>query len=126
MGTLLGTYDKSGAVSTPDLAAVPSRLMNVQQLKKNIGWFVQLDPPARDATMPDGDWLIRAVNTKAKLVELEYISTGHVARLGGDDIREFRGNPNRDGAGRRYGFLLLDTQLTLDGPNIRAKPLRRR
>lgn len=71
----------------------------------------RLTPDGRELPSIDDDWMLRAVQDG--LAELENLRTGHLLRLGYDNIREFR-TPN---------FLLLRCQITLKGNSALIEPL---
>ena len=97
--------------------------MNKDQLKKSVGFKVQLRPVARtrDGHLVDRDWTIRAVDDLK--LELDEPGSGFVATLGLDHVYSFMTNPTRDSGSERYGFLLLHVQLILDGHTIHIEPL---
>lgn len=96
--------------------------MNKSQLKKSLGYYLQLRPVprGRDGTITDEDWILRSVLEDR--LELEMPSMGYRATLGTDHVYSFMTNPARDSGGLRHGFLLLLVQLILDGPNIHIEP----
>ncbi len=97
--------------------------MNKDQLKKSVGFKVQLRPVARtrDGHLVDRDWTIRAVDDLQ--LELDEPGSGFVATLCLDHVYSFMTNPKRDSGSERYGFLLLHVQLILDGHTIHIEPL---
>jgi hypothetical protein len=82
--------------------------MNIKQFRKDIGKWFRLRPYVECRTsygqhFPrlDDYWCVERVNDTA--TELKNIGTGHVVKLGFDNIREFR-SPN---------FLLLRCQIIM-------------
>jgi hypothetical protein len=69
--------------------------MNASQLKKNVGQYVRLRPKVMRRA-PTGEllrfredrWSIDQVDEKG--VTIRNLTTGHVVKLGNDNIREFR------------------------------------
>jgi hypothetical protein len=75
--------------------------MNLSQLKKNIGWRVQLEPPAvhldpRGRELPDRneDWIIQSVSdTQVCITEAKILGLGTI--LGKDYVQSFDRVPRR-------------------------------
>lgn len=100
--------------------------MNLEQLKKNVGYWVKLVPQAYhlDAAgdpldFRNEDWSIMAVTDD--YVEVSAPS-GHFYRLGKDHVVSFYTDPNRSTGGPNYGFLQLKVQLYIQGANVTATP----
>lgn len=105
--------------------------MNWDQLKKNLGYRVQLEPVAirlddigRELPPRDDDWLIQEVTATG--VRISNITTGHATTLGKDHVHHFTSNPDRsvDG-GLQHGFLSLHVQIYLQGINLSVRPCSR-
>ncbi len=93
--------------------------MNWEHLKKLVGSSVRLRPlPIRIAPNGkrlrslDDKWFLTEVNRKTGL-ELINTATGHVLKLKGDNVKEFR-SPD---------YLLLRCRLFIHGPNIELEPV---
>src|ERR1700676_1938326 len=105
-----------------------NRAMNLEQLKKNIGWRVQLAPPAihLDALgreLPGGseEWIIKNVNaTEVRLDEATILGLGTV--LGPDVVHRFDTNRSR---GAQHGFLVLSQQMFIQQNKITFQPCPR-
>ena len=100
--------------------------MNLEQLKRNVGYRLKLVPPARhlDAAgdaMPvtDEDWLIADVNNE--FIELRD-ERARSYRLGKDQIRNFTTDSQRSNGTEKRGFLTLHVQLFVEGEAVRAVP----
>jgi hypothetical protein len=92
--------------------------MNLTQLKKNIGWRMQLAPQAihldefgRELPGKNEDWiLINVSDTEIRIDEASIL--GLTVKLGGDYVQSFATNPSRSVAGGlQYGFLKLHQQM---------------
>jgi hypothetical protein len=101
--------------------------MNLEQLKKNVGYRVQLLPVAcrlneRNCELPsiDYDWIIETVTEGG--VAINNTVTKHGILLGKDHIHHFASNPSRDSGGIRYGFLILNVQVCLKRDEIWVTP----
>jgi hypothetical protein len=101
--------------------------MNLEQLKKNKGWRVQLEPPechlnelGRQLPPSHDDWLIRDVS--AEIVDIANTRTSHIYTLGKDHIHHFTTNPDRSRGDVRYGFLTLHVQLFVQGLRVWIRP----
>jgi hypothetical protein len=104
--------------------------MNLDQLKKSVGYHVNLHPIAvrldergNELEMIDDDWAIRDVSATG--VRIENISTGHTKVLGPDHIHHYTSNPDRKAPGVTYGFLTLMVQLFLQGHQVLVRPTAR-
>lgn len=92
--------------------------MNGEQLRKRIGQPHRLRPlprrfaqDSRELPPRDDQWVLEQV---AKgFVKLSNASTGHVFKLGSDNLHEFR-TPD---------FLLLRCQIIIFGNHVRIEPL---
>ena len=101
--------------------------MNWEQMKKNVGCRVQLEPKAcrldedgRELQPVDDDWIIDEVSTAG--VRVSNIRTGHVTTLGKDHVHHFTSNPDRSQIGTSYGFLTLNVQVFLQGNKLWVRP----
>ena len=101
--------------------------MNLQKLKTNVGWLVQLEPVTcrldendRELEAETHDWTITAV-TEA-IVEISNVRTGHIAQLGKDHIHNFTTIPGRASGGVEYGFLMLNVQIYVQGNRVWVRP----
>jgi len=90
--------------------------MNLEHLKKDVGYRVKLVPPAYhlDAAgeplpVQDEDWIIMAVTNE--YIEINTAS-GHFYRLGKDHVRSFATDPHRSTDGLNHAFLQLHVQLS--------------
>lgn len=101
--------------------------MNLEQIKRNVGYRVKLAPPAYhlDAVgepllpVPDADWTIMSVTDEY----LEIVTdSGAFYRLGKDHVRNFTTDPHRSRDGREHAFLVLHMQLYIQGSDVRAVP----
>ena len=104
--------------------------MNLNQLKKNVGYHVNLHPVAirldnhgNELEQCDYDWVIREVTDRG--ARIENIHTGHTTLLGPDHIHHFTTNPARAEPGITYGFLTLTVQLFLQGTKVLVRPTAR-
>jgi len=98
--------------------------MNIAQLKKNVGWWLELRPPAIGLTAQPALWFLQSIDLKDRVALLQH-ATGHVLKLGGDHIKSFMADPNRGHAMEHYGFLQLDVQVTVNGVNVSIDPIQR-
>ena len=101
--------------------------MNWQQMKKNVGYRIQLVPIAclldgNGCELPpmDDDWIIDEVSIAG--VRVSNIRTGHVTTLGKDHVYNFTSNPDRSQTGIPYGFLTLNVQVFLQGNKLWIRP----
>lgn len=91
--------------------------MNLDMLKGNVGWRVQLAPQAihldefgRELPEKNEDWIIRSVTDDE--VRLDEVMLGLATTLGRDHIQSFATNPSRYVAGGlQYGYLKLHLQM---------------
>jgi hypothetical protein len=99
--------------------------MNLEQLRKNAGWRVQLEPPAihldalgKELPMRNEDWIIVSVtDTEIRLDEATVM--GLTTRIGKDSIHHFSHNASRSvSGGIQYGSLLLGLQMTIQNDVI--------
>jgi hypothetical protein len=100
--------------------------MNLDHLKKNVGYRVKLVPPAYhlDAAgeplpLQDEDWIVMAVTNE--YIEINTAS-GHFYRLGKDHVRSFATDPHRSTDGLNHAFLQLHVQLYVRGSDVTAVP----
>jgi hypothetical protein len=103
--------------------------VNLHQLKKNIGQRVQLEPIAcsldengRERREAD-DWIIQDVSNDT--IRISNVRAGHVTLLGKDHIHHFISNPDRSREGPKYGFLVLNVQIFLQGDRLWLRPTSR-
>ncbi len=101
--------------------------MNFEQLKKNVGCRVQLQPVAcrldksgRELESIDDDWVIDGVMSDG--LHILNARTGHVTTLGKDHVHHFTTNPGRREGGLQYGFLILHVQVFLQGRRVWVLP----
>lgn len=101
--------------------------MQFDQLKKNIGYRVQLVPEScrldqNGSELPgmDDDWIIEDVTKDG--VRISNVRTQHTTTLGLDHIHHFTSNPDRSQGGLKYGFLTLNVQIFLQGNNLKIRP----
>jgi hypothetical protein len=101
--------------------------MNWEQMRKNVGCHVQLEPPAcrldeqgRELPRVHDDWIIKEVSTDG--VRISNVRTDHTTTLGHDHIHHFTSNPGRSASGIRHGFLTLNVQLFLQGNRLWVRP----
>lgn len=105
--------------------------MNWEKLKTNVGWRVQLAPPAirldalgRELPARNEDWLIQEV-TDTDLRLDESVVMGLMTRIAKDSIHEFSHNAQRSvPGGLQYGFLTLKLQMTIQNAVITHRPCR--
>src|SRR5690348_4637630 len=100
--------------------------MNLEQLKKDVGYWVQLEPIAYrldehgfELPTENEDWIIQQVTDT---VRISNIRSGHFAVLGSDHIYKFTTNTQRHPATQKYGFLSLHVQLVIQGVNVTMRP----
>lgn len=101
--------------------------MNLGQLKKNVGWWMELVPPAshldyQGSPLPEKneDWLVEEVTDHFVRLSAQ---SGHQVKLGTDHIHNFVTNPQRRSeAEENFGFLKLHVQVFLQGDRIFVKP----
>ena len=101
--------------------------MNWEQMKKNVGCRVQLEPVAchldekgRELPRVDEDWIIEQVSTAWVRISNEHC--GHVTTLGKDHVHHFTTNPDRSRTGIPHGFLTLNVQVFLQGNQLWVRP----
>lgn len=105
--------------------------MNLDQLKRNVGYHVRLEPVAfrlddsgRELPSLNDDWLIQEVTDTG--VRISNIRTGHSTILGKDHVHHFTSNPDRSiSGGIQHGFLTLHVQIYLQGSNLSIRPCSR-
>jgi hypothetical protein len=107
-------------------------LMNLEQLKKNIGDRVQLEPPAihidalgRELPGRNEDWIISNVTvTEVQIREAKPL--GLSTALGADVVHHFDTNRSRSiPGGLQYGFLILKQQMYIQNDKITYRPCSR-
>jgi len=101
--------------------------MNREQMKKNVGYRVQLVPIAcrleeggRELPPLNDDWIINEVSNAG--VRISNTRTGHETTLGEDHIHHFTSDPDRSRTGIQHGFLTLNVQIFLQGRDLRVLP----
>jgi hypothetical protein len=100
--------------------------MKLDRLKKNVGWRMELVPPACHLDdqgnlllEKNEDWLVEEVTDD--LVRFSDQS-GHQLKLGTDHIYSFATNPQRASAEGNFGFLSLHVQVFVRGAHVFVKP----
>jgi hypothetical protein len=104
------------------------KYMRRNQIIKNVGAHVQLEPPARFLDengvelLPtrNDDWIVHAVDEDG--LRIQNIYSDHVTTLGYDHIHHYTSNPDRFHGGVRYGFLTLNVQIFIQGVNLSIRP----
>jgi hypothetical protein len=99
--------------------------MKLEQLKRNIGDRIQLEPPAihldalgRELPGRNEDWIISNVTTTEVLIREAKI-LGLSTELGRDYVHHWTSNPSRSIAGGlQYGFLTLVAQMVIQENKI--------
>ncbi len=101
--------------------------MNWEQLKKCVGFRVQLEPVAcrldecsRELPAENDDWIVQDVSSAG--VRISNVRTGHATTLGPDHIHHFTSNPDRSVGGLQYGFFILHVQVFLQGNQLWVRP----
>lgn len=102
--------------------------MKRDQIIKNVGARVQLEPPARFLDVNgieilpvrNDDWIIHAADDAG--LRIQNIYSDHVATLGSDHIHHYTSNPGRTQGDLRYGFLSLHLQIFIQGVNLTIRP----
>jgi hypothetical protein len=92
--------------------------MNLEKLKTNIGWRVQIAPIAihlddlgRELPGKNEDWIIQSI-TDDEIHLDEAATMGLKTKLGRDHVQSFATNPSRAiPGGTQYGFLKLHVQM---------------
>ena len=105
--------------------------MNLDQLKRSLGFHVRLEPVAirlddADHELPpiNDDWLIQDVTDVG--VRIGNIRTSHTTTLGKDHIHHFTSNPGESiNGGIQRGFLTLTVQIYLQGNSLSIRPCTR-
>jgi hypothetical protein len=94
--------------------------MNWEQMKRNVGCHVQLEPTAcriddngRKLPAIDDDWIVEDVSPVG--VRISNARTNHSIILGSDHIHHFTSDPERSRLGIPHGFLTLNVQIFLQG-----------
>lgn len=101
--------------------------MNLDQLKKNLGQRVQLEPAAcrlgnddKELDLINDDWILDEASNE--YLRISNIRTQHIVKLGKDHIHHYTSNPNRAEQGFKYGFLTLNVQIFLKGADSWVRP----
>lgn len=144
---MMSLNDVPGAVSTTPVSALtratrPSSVhtradgktkgMNLEQLKKNVGFRVQLEPPAihldalgRELAGNNEDWIIASVTDSGVRLD-ESVALGLTTTIGKDAVHHFTSNPSRSiPGGIQYGFLSLTVQMFIQQDRITYRPCSR-
>ena len=100
--------------------------MRLDKLKKNIGWRMQIAPPAchldaQGCALPDQneDWIIQSVTDDVLTMDS---ALGFQLLLGTDHIYSFYTNPQRSMGGLNHGILSLHVQVFIQGPKLFIRP----
>lgn len=101
--------------------------MNLEQLKRNVGYRVQLIPTAcrldennRELPNIDDDWIVDRVAETG--VQITNPRTNHSITLGKDHIHHFTTNPERSRGNIKHGFLTLNVQVFLQSTRCWVRP----
>jgi len=101
--------------------------MNWDQLKKALGYRIQLEPIAcvldeygRELPTVNHEWIVQDVSSAG--VRISNIQTSHATTLGADHIHHFTSNPDRSMGELKYGFFVLHVQVFLQGNNLLVRP----
>jgi hypothetical protein len=101
--------------------------MQWEQLKKTIGFKVQLIPVAccldksgNELPATDDDWRITRVSNEG--VDISNERTLHETILGPDHIHHFTSNPGRSRSEVKFGFLTLNVQVFLQETRLWVRP----
>src|SRR6266851_4136384 len=101
--------------------------MNWEQLRKCVGYRVQLEPIAclldqygREVVTENHEWIVHDVSSAG--VRISNDQTSHTTTLGADHIHHFTSNPGKFRGDLRYGFLVLHVQIFLQGVNLWVRP----
>jgi hypothetical protein len=112
------------------LSSHQNLVMNLAQLKKNVGHHVQLAPPAihldgfgRELPCRDEDWIIADV-TDQDIRLHEALVMGLTTQLGSDGVHHYTRNPSRSVGATQYGFLVLNVQAYIQAGHITYRPTR--
>jgi hypothetical protein len=106
--------------------------VNLEQLKKNIGNRVQLEPPAihldalgRELPGRNDDWIIESVtDTEVGIRDTQVL--GLSTTVGRDYVHHWTSNPSRSTpGGLQYGFLTLVAQMYIQQDKITYRPSSR-
>ena len=101
--------------------------MTPSKLSKCFLHRVRLRPPARrfrgltELRIMDDDWLVQEVEDKLG-VRIRNTRTDQVAVLGFNQIRDYTPDPKREFDGLRHGFLELNVQVFVRGPDVVIEP----
>jgi len=106
--------------------------MNLDQLKKNVGFRVQLEPPAihldaigRELPGKNEDWIIQSVTDTGVRID-EATILGLTTTIGKDSVHHFTSNPSRSTQGGiQFGFLSLTMQMFIKNDKITYRPCAR-
>jgi hypothetical protein len=119
----------AGAHAQPDRKV---KGMNLEYLKKNVGFRVQLEPPAihldalgRELPGRNEDWIIGSVTDNEIRLD-EAVISGLTTTIGKDGVHHFTSNPSRSiRGGLQYGFLSLTVQMFIQQDRISYRPCSR-
>lgn len=105
--------------------------MKRDQIIKNVGARVQLEPPARFLDLNgierlpvrNDDWIIHAADNDG--LRIENVRSTHSTKLGYDQIHSYMSNPDRSQGNLQCGFLTLRVQIFIQGVNLTKRPNER-
>lgn len=107
------------------LCGIKVTCMNLDKLKTNVGWRVQIAPPAihldefgRELPGKNEDWIIHSITDDEIQID-EAAILGLTTKLGKDHVQSFATNPARSTpGGLQYGLLKLHVQMYIpqNGP----------
>ena len=100
--------------------------MKLDRLKKNVGWLMEIMPPAchlddHSNHLPEKneDWKVEEVTDDVVRLSAQ---SGHQLTLGTDHIYSFATNPQRAATNGSFGFLTLHVQVFVQGARVFVKP----
>lgn len=102
--------------------------MNREQLRKSVGFRIQLEPIAcvldkygQELPTENHEWIVHQVTSAG--VSISNVQTRHATTLGLDHIHHFTSNPDKSvQGGLQYGFFILNVQLFLQGNSLWLRP----
>jgi hypothetical protein len=107
-----------------------STKMNKSYLPKLLRQVVRIRPTARrtdglvEYEKKDDEWRVIEVDMRTVTLQIRNTRTDHCPRLGFDQIHSFMTDPIRTTATESHGFLELNVQLAIGGPNgVDVEPL---
>lgn len=104
-------------------------IMNKRKIQQCLNYRIRLRPiprriwHGREQELKDWVWHVEAVNNDG-VVTLRNISTGHVAKLGADHIRNFDSDTQNETDGFRHGFLTLKGEVMFRDGEFVVEPNR--